>query len=166
MINQYDSESDFDVERNESGITITKYTGTKMKVHIPPVIQNLPVTDIGDKAFLGCTGLTSVIIPNGVTYIGYIAFRGCVNLTAITIPKSVTYISEDAFADCTNLTSVTFEGTIPLHVLRLINFFDVFTGDLDKKFYKTDKINGTPGTYTTTAPVRGSSVWTRQKENV
>jgi hypothetical protein len=32
---------------------------------------------------------------------------------------------------------------------------------LRAKFYATDATNGTPGTYTTTAPVGNSSVWTR-----
>jgi hypothetical protein len=37
-----------------------------------------------------------------------------------------------------------------------------FPGDLHTKFYATDAANGTPGTYTTTAPVNESSVWTKQ----
>ena len=35
------------------------------------------VTNIGDHAFYGCTGLTSIIIPNSVTYIGEWAFANC-----------------------------------------------------------------------------------------
>jgi hypothetical protein len=34
-------------------------------------------------------------------------------------------------------------------------------GDLRTKFYATNSTNGTPGTYTTTAPVNSSSVWTK-----
>jgi hypothetical protein len=33
---------------------------------------------------------------------------------------------------------------------------------LREKFYATDPINGTAGTYTTTAPVGSSSVWEKQ----
>ena len=32
---------------------------------------------IGDYAFAGCTGLTSVTIGSSVTSIGYAAFAGC-----------------------------------------------------------------------------------------
>lgn len=63
------------------------------------VIPN-SVTTIGDYAFHGCSGLTSVIIPNSVTEIGYSAFYGCSALTSMTIPNSVTSISNGAFYTC------------------------------------------------------------------
>ena len=48
------------------------------------VIPN-SVTSIGNYAFYGCRGLTSVTIPNSVTSIGYGAFYGCSGLTSITV---------------------------------------------------------------------------------
>ena len=36
------------------------------------------VTSIGSFAFEGCTGLTSVVIPNSITSIGVSAFDGCI----------------------------------------------------------------------------------------
>ena len=66
------------------------------------------MTSIGSDAFEGCTGLTSIIIPEGVTSIGYWAFHNCSNLTSVTIGKSVTVLNIYAFEGCRNLTSVTY----------------------------------------------------------
>ena len=41
------------------------------------------MTSIGEDAFRGCSGLTTITIPDGVTSIGDYAFYGCGGLTAI-----------------------------------------------------------------------------------
>ncbi len=41
---------------------------------------------IGDYAFYGCSGLTSIVTPDSVTSIGEEAFYGCDGLTSVTIP--------------------------------------------------------------------------------
>ena len=70
------------------------------------------VTSIGDYAFRGCSGLTSVTIGNSVTSIGGYAFRGCSGLTSVTISDSVTSIGGEAFRDCSGLTSVTIPDSV------------------------------------------------------
>ena len=74
--------------------------------------KSYKVTDISGSAFVNCTGLTSVTIPNSVTHIGYSAFNGCSGLTSVTIPNSVTRISNFTFNGCTGLTSVTIPNSV------------------------------------------------------
>jgi hypothetical protein len=111
---QYDPEKDFMVSLHNGGksIMITVYTGSKQTVRIPPVIQGLPVTHIGDKAFYYYTDLAGVTIPDSVTSIGEKAFFGCTSLANVTIPNSVTGIGEKAFSGCTSLTSINIPNNV------------------------------------------------------
>ena len=67
---------------------------------------------LGDWAFYGCSGLTSLTIPSGVTSIGDKAFRGCSRLTSLTIPSGVTSIGDWAFSGCSGLTSLTLPSSV------------------------------------------------------
>ena len=64
------------------------------------------VTEIGEHAFLNCRGLTNFTIPSGVTKIGGAAFFCCYGLNSLTLPSSVTAIGSEAFKHCSGLTSI------------------------------------------------------------
>ena len=64
------------------------------------------VTEIGNRAFWGCSDLTSIVIPEEVTSIGNHAFYNCSSLMSIIIPEGVTNIGDSAFWGCSNLTSI------------------------------------------------------------
>lgn len=70
------------------------------------------VTRIEESAFQNCTGLTEVVIPAGVTRIEDSAFSGCTSLTSLSIPDGVTMIGNGCVKDCVNLTSLTLGNGI------------------------------------------------------
>ncbi|MBR6438168.1 MAG: leucine-rich repeat domain-containing protein [Bacteroidales bacterium] len=68
------------------------------------------VTSIGENAFCGLDGLTSINIPNSITSIGAGAFSFCFHLTGdLTIPNSVETIGAGAFFQCEG-----FDGTLTI----------------------------------------------------
>ena len=68
------------------------------------------VTAIGENAFCGLDGLTSINIPNSITSIGAGAFSFCFHLTGdLTIPNSVETIGAGAFFQCSG-----FDGTLTI----------------------------------------------------
>ncbi len=87
-------------------------SSTTGKVVIPSTLGGCKVTSIGDWAFEGRSGLTSVTIPSGVTRIGDWAFEYCRALTSVEIPSSVTRIGDWAFSSCSGLTSVTIPSSV------------------------------------------------------
>ena len=79
---------------------------------IPSTYNGLPVTSIGNGAFVNCTSLSSITIPDSVTSIGTNAFSYCTSLTSVTIPDSVTSIGVGTFSHCTNLSSITIPNSV------------------------------------------------------
>ncbi len=85
---------------NSSAIHADNANG-EIKIEESVVIngQTYQVTTIAEDAFQGCTGLTSVEIPNTITTIEENAFNGCSGLLIIKIGKGVKEIGSKAFAN-------------------------------------------------------------------
>ena len=110
-----------------------RYSG---EVIIPSVVayngKSYSVTSIGGSAFSGCTGLTSITIPDGVTEIGQNTFYGC---TSLPIKDNVRYADKwaigvgdkttpnyslksdtrgliNTFSGCTNLARISIPETV------------------------------------------------------
>lgn len=71
------------------------------------------LTEIPRQAFMSCSNLTSVVIPDNITQIGYSAFDDCYALASINLPSTITNIDGAAFSDCRSLTSITLPEGIP-----------------------------------------------------
>ncbi len=133
---------------NKNQTVLVQYPTAREGEYIIPESVNL----IGNYAFAGCIGTTSLIIPEGVEEIapnafykfkglqeiqlpstlktiGEDAFFGCVNLQEIKIPDSVTNIGAGAFANCKSLELVD----IPNYVKEIG----------DSAFYKCEKLKFT-----------------------
>ena len=65
------------------------------------------LVSIGDAALKNCENLTSVTIPDSVTSIGNMAFYFCKSLASITFPKNLTSIGDNAFTKCESFTTIT-----------------------------------------------------------
>jgi hypothetical protein len=89
------------------------YSGNiSIPISVDYLSNTYAVTAIGISAFNGCSGLTSVTIPNSVTTIGDYAFYFCSGLTSVTIPNSVTTIGNYAFNYCSGLTSINISNSV------------------------------------------------------
>ena len=66
------------------------------------------VREIGERAFLNCTGLTGASLPGSVETVYKEAFSGCTALATLEIAEGVQVFGESAFAGCTSLARVEF----------------------------------------------------------
>lgn len=69
------------------------------------------LTELDDGAF-EFTGLTKIVIPDGVKSIGYSTFCFCEDLKEVTLPNSLQSIFGSAFLYCTSLIAVTFPDSL------------------------------------------------------
>lgn len=105
-------ESDFEYGVNKGTATITKYKGAGGTVEIPATLGGYPVTGIQMQAFIECTSLKSVSMPESMTWIGDSAFAGCTGLEQVEISPNLTAIGSKSFYSCSDLTSVVIPDKV------------------------------------------------------
>ena len=111
-----DQSGDFEYEiLDEQTCAITGYTGTNSEVVIPSEIDGYTVTEIGNDAFSASDEdpfrITKVTIPSTVITIGETAFFGT-GISEIIIPEGVEVIGQQAFDACPNLISATLPASL------------------------------------------------------
>ena len=72
------------------------------------------VTSIGQSAFYNCSSLVSINLPvnNSFTTINESTFKYCYKLKNIVFPNSITTIGANAFEECKSLTSLEFPASM------------------------------------------------------
>lgn len=97
---------DEDNNGTDDYVEITHCDVSAVNVKIPEKIGGIPTRKIGKEAFVNCTGLKSVSIPESVTEIGIAAFARCSGLESLNVPSGVKSISSYTFRECKGLKSV------------------------------------------------------------
>ena len=92
-----------------SGIIDPSIARDCVQKDIKKVVINPGPTGIGDYAFMECTNLTSITIPNTVKAIGHRALAN-IAVKEITIPNSVEKIGEEILIESINLKKITMPG--------------------------------------------------------
>lgn len=111
------------------------YTFDTLGEHI--VKYKLDGTSIGDSAFSGCTGLTSITIPSSVTSIGRAAFEDCTGLNGITIPSGVTSIDGQVFDNC-SAPYIYFKSSTPTSSFNSNNWDNIiYVNEESLEAYRT-----------------------------
>jgi hypothetical protein len=81
--------------------------GLGTRVSIPATHEGKPVRAVAARGFLECESLCEVILPEGLTVIGERAFAGCTGLSSLTLPRSLDTLEKEALRDCASLCSLT-----------------------------------------------------------
>lgn len=117
--------------------------------------EELPVKEIGEKAFLRCEQLRSVILPEGLEVIGVNAFTFC-GLTQIDIPETVTTIGFAAFGGCEYLKEVT----VPQSVTSLDVRAFAYCSGLEKAVIKAEVTELKFEVFKNTVQTSGGNIYT------
>ena len=86
-------------EQNKVELTATKPYITELEIRDG-------ITEIGERAFAGFTGITTIALPDTVTDVKDSAFNGCNQVTSIDFSDNLVVIEHDGFGNMSSLTSI------------------------------------------------------------
>lgn len=102
--------TEFEVPAKVSAFSDYAFRGNS---HLEQVtFLNGSISYISSGAFMDCSSLQTIEIPEGVNNISYYAFSNCNSLQSVELPSSVIYIQWNAFANCTNLEEINIPASV------------------------------------------------------
>lgn len=115
----------------------------------------LPVTEIGDEAFMNCSSLYAVTLPDTIEKIGVRAFMSC-SFYSFTIPGSVKEIGYGAFGMCSSLKEIV----IPEAVTKIDALAFAYCSNLETVVIKSQITELLPKTFANSYAVTAGNVYT------
>ena len=99
----------YTMNSDKAGYSVTGIgTCTDTEIVIPDVYEGLPVTRIGDRAFIDCAYLTDITVSSNITAIGIDAFTGCAGL--VRTKGGVSYVDRWIIDFDTSMTKAVLES--------------------------------------------------------
>lgn len=87
----------------------TLTVGDAPELAITSVILSTSITEIGDEAFYGCTGITMLDLSIAGIFLDNEAFRGLPTSATVSVNRAIAQIEVDAFWQ---LTAIRYRGTV------------------------------------------------------
>ena len=143
-----------------ASVTDIDYSAFKNLKNLTGVVfaQNSNLTNLGknysgDGVFQGCTGITSIVLPDKLTAVCRDTFNGCTSLEKVTVGKHVVTINSYAFTGCIALKEIILPKaltTIENYAFKNCSALNTvkFTGSQTRwNNLKNDGINATGNEY-------------------
>lgn len=118
---------------------------------IPSSVNGYTVTKVGAYAFQGCSGITAMILPEGIKEIGDYAFANATAMTSVSLPESLEKIGTGTFKysgltavelpeNSLNLGPAAFMGCSQLASVKLPSQITVLPNYLFENCYRLESI--------------------------
>jgi len=112
---KYNNPADYDIDNNNvltfknecTRIGTGNWNCNGFPSGVTSVVLPEGLQKVGWAAFERCSNLESVTFPEGLQEVGSGAFYWCSSLTSVTLPEGLTQVGSNAFRGCSNLESVT-----------------------------------------------------------
>ena len=108
----YDGDFGYEVNTSKQEARLVRYNGNSEIVRLPEYYQSYPVTEIDRNAFSGNRRIKELVFSSTNTTVEEYAFMNCTSLETVTIPENVVRFGDRVFAGCTSLKTVTLLSDI------------------------------------------------------